>query len=139
MTLSIRQATSEDITAVLNLWQRAAGPSALVDEANDIERLLDTPASPLLVADDGGALVGSIIAAWDGWRGNLYRLAVVPEARSRGVGTRLVRAAETALATHGCRRVTALVHLELGDAGPFWARVGYDHDAEVGRFVRNLV
>jgi hypothetical protein len=31
-----------------------------------------------------------------------------------------------------------LVHLELGDAAPFWSKVGYEHDSEVGRFVRNL-
>jgi len=30
------------------------------------------------------------------------------------------------------------VHLELGTAGPFWSKVGYAHDTEVGRFVRNL-
>jgi len=138
VTVVIRAATTDDVEAVLALWRTAAGPSAMVDEATDIQRLLGRPTSALLVADDGGDLVGSIIAGWDGWRGNLYRVAVVPERRADGLGTRLVREAEAVLATNGCQRVTALVHLELGDAAPFWTKVGYGHDTEVGRFVRNL-
>jgi len=138
VTVEIRKATANDVEAVLALWQRATGPTALVDRADDIERLIRTPTSALLLADDNGELVGSVVAGWDGWRGNLYRVGVAPERRSHGLGTRLVRAAEAALAALGCPRVTALVHLELGDAAPFWNKVGYAHDTEVGRFVRNL-
>ena len=138
MNLEIREATVDDIDAVLTLWRRAAGPSTLVDEAVDINRVVKTTTSSLLVAVDGDVLVGSIIAGWDGWRGNLYRLAVAKDRRTQGLGRRLVAAAEESLAERGCQRVTALVHLELSDAAPFWAKVGYEHDTEVGRFVRNL-
>ena len=129
---------ADDIDAVLTFWRRAAGPSTLVDEAVDINRVVKTTTSSLLLAVDDDVLVGSIIAGWDGWRGNLYRLAVAQDRRAQGLGRRLVAAAEESLAERGCQRVTALVHLELGDAAPFWAKVGYEHDTEVGRFVRNL-
>lgn len=138
MSVEIRKATTQDVEAVLTFWEHAGGPTALVDEADDVRRLIATPASSLLIADDNGELVGSVVAGWDGWRGNLYRVAVAPQRRGHGLGTRLVRAAEAALVANGCPRVTALVHLELGDAAPFWKKVGYAHDTEVGRFVRNL-
>ena len=138
MTVEIREATIADVPAVIDFWSRAAGPSALVDHAEDVERLLETRSATLLLAVDGGHVLGTIIAGWDGWRGNLYRLAVEPERRKQGMATRLVAEAEAALAARGCPRVTALVHLELGDAAPFWSKVGYQHDTEVGRFVRNL-
>ncbi|MBV9410390.1 MAG: GNAT family N-acetyltransferase [Acidimicrobiia bacterium] len=138
MTVEIREATPEEVDAVVDLWQLAAGPSALVDQADDIRRLLATGTSSVLLAYDDGAAVGSIIAGWDGWRGNLYRLAVLPERRNEGIARQLVQKAEKVLTERGCQRVNALVHLELADAAPFWTKVGYAHDTEVGRFVRNL-
>lgn len=138
MTVDIREATSADVDAVLALLQRAAGPTAILGDKISLRRLLEFEGSSLLLAVDDGDIVGSIVAGWDGWRGNLYRLAVVPERRSEGIGTRLVAAAEAALASRGCPRVAAIVHLELGDAAPFWMKVGYEHDTEVGRFMRNL-
>jgi len=138
VNIAVRAATVDDVDAVITFWQDAAGPSALVDQAGDVHRLLAASGSSLLLAEEDGVVVGSIIAGWDGWRGSLYRLAVVPSRRSEGIGRLLVAEAENALRGVGCQRVTALVHLELGDAGPFWTKVGYAHDTEVGRFVRNL-
>jgi GNAT superfamily N-acetyltransferase len=138
VSVAIRAATVDDVDAVITFWQEAAGPSALVDQAEDVQRLLAASGSSLLLAEEDDVVVGSIIAGWDGWRGNLYRLAVSPPRRGHGMGRLLVAEAEKALKGAGCQRVTALVHLELGDAGPFWTRVGYAHDTEVGRFVRNL-
>ena len=138
MTLSIRQATTADADEVVALWHRAAGPTAIVGDVASVRRLLEFDGASLIIAVEGGEIVGTIVAGWDGWRGNLYRVAVLPDWRSRGIGRRLVAEAESFLADRGCPRVTALVHLERGDAAPFWAKVGYEHDTEVGRFVRFL-
>ena len=59
--------------------------------------------------EDAGLIVGAVIAGWDGWRGNIYRLAVDAGHRRRGIGLQLVRAAEQYLHDCGVRRVTALV------------------------------
>jgi predicted N-acetyltransferase YhbS len=138
VSVTCRAATADDVDAVLAVWKEAAGPSALADHRQDIERLLDRAPGSLLMAEDDGEILGTIIAGFDGWRGSLARLAVVPSRRTEGLGRLLVAEAEKALREWGCPRVTALVHLELGDAAPFWSKVGYDHDTEVGRFVRNL-
>lgn len=138
MTAEIRQATANDIDAVVALWHRAAGPTAIVGDVTSARRLLAFDGASLITAVEDGEIVGTIIAGWDGWRGNLYRLAVLQDHRGRGTGSRLVAEAESFLAGVGCPRVTALVHLELGDAAPFWTKVGYAHDTEIGRFVRYL-
>jgi ribosomal protein S18 acetylase RimI-like enzyme len=61
------------------------------------EHILDRPAcggavalrglhpGALLVAEIDGVLAGSLIAAWDGWRGSFYQPAVSPEHRRRGL------------------------------------------------------
>lgn len=124
---------------VLALWeQERSGHASTPDRAEEVERLIaDSPAA-LLVAERNGEIVGALIAAWDGWRGNMYRLAVRDEYRREGIGTTLTRAGEEYLRGCGVRRVTALVAFEDEIAGGFWESAGYPQDHEIGRRVRNL-
>lgn len=135
----MRAAWVADGAAILDLWQRARSTHATTaDRIEDVHRLLaETPGS-LLVADDGGALVGTLIAAWDGWRGNMYRLTVLREHRRRGVGLTLVRAGEEYLRRQGAYRITALVGHQDEIASAFWESAGYPRDVQIGRRVRNL-
>jgi ribosomal protein S18 acetylase RimI-like enzyme len=99
--------------------------------------VVDSPAA-LLVAEREGEIVGALIAGWDGWRGNMYRLAVRDDCRREGVGIALTRAAEDFLRSCGARRVTALVAFDDEVAGGFWDCTGYPLDHEIGRRVRNI-
>ncbi|HSS31732.1 MAG TPA: GNAT family N-acetyltransferase [Solirubrobacterales bacterium] len=90
------------------------------------------------MAEEDGEVVGALIAAWDGWRGNLYRLTVRAERRRIGVGRALVRAGEGSLRRRGAARVTALVAFKDERAAGFWNSVGYPSDQEIGRRVRNI-
>lgn len=125
--------------AVLDLWAQArSGHASTPDRPDDVERLLvDSPAA-LLVAEREGEIVGALIAAWDGWRGNMYRLAVRDGDRREGIGLALTRAGENHLRERGARRVTALVANEDEVAAGFWESAGYPRDREIGRRVRNL-
>ena len=137
----VRPAGRDDIGAVLALWERARSAAASApDTPETVARLLATSPGSLLVAERGadGAIVGALIAAWDGWRGNMYRLAVDPAHRRTGIALALVRAGERHLAALGARRVTALVAHDEPDAVGLWAAAGYARDADIARFVRNL-
>ena len=125
---------------MLALWARARSEHATTaDRAEDIERLLNDTPSALLVAEaEGGTIVGVLIAGWDGWRGNMYRLAVHPDYRRHGIGRRLVAVGEEHLRRLGTRRVTALVGYDDAVAAAFWDAAGYPVDREIGRRVRNL-
>ena len=137
--VTVRRAEPGDVPGVLALWARErSGHASVADSAEDLERLVaDSPAA-LLVAEREGEIVGTLIAAWDGWRGNMYRLAVRNECRREGIGTALTRAGEDYLREHGARRVTALVAFDDEAAGGFWDAAGYPRDREIGRRVRNL-
>jgi ribosomal protein S18 acetylase RimI-like enzyme len=91
-----------------------------------------------LVAQSEGPIVGALIATFDGWRGNMYRLAVLPAHGRRGTARSLVLEGERRLRSVGARRVTALVGHELEGAEAFCSRVGYAPDARTTRFVKML-
>ena len=137
--MTIRSAAPADIPAVLDLWSRArsSGASTRDDEAV-VARLIAVDPDSLLVAEDGGELVGTLIAAWDGWRGNMYRLAVAPQRRREGIGSRLVAAGEQHLRRRGAGRVSALAWREDEPAYELWRATGYEDNVGVARFVRNL-
>jgi ribosomal protein S18 acetylase RimI-like enzyme len=92
----------------------------------------------VLVAELDGDIVGTLIALSDGWRGNMYRLAVLPRYRRRGIARALVDEGERRLRSHGCARVTALVMHEHTWAVEFWHAARYDHDERTVRFVHTL-
>jgi ribosomal protein S18 acetylase RimI-like enzyme len=127
------------VPAVLGLWAEARSEHAsTADRPDDVERLVGDSPAALLVAERGEEIVGALIAGWDGWRGNLYRLAVREGQRRQGIGIALTRAGEEYLRSCGVRRVTALVAFEDNAAGAFWDAAGYLRDQEIGRRVRNL-
>ena len=135
----LRSAGDEDVPAVLELWSLARSEHAITpDRAEDVERLVREMPGSLLVAEDGGRLVGALIAAWDGWRGNMYRLAVHPDHRRHGIALSLVEEGERRLRLKGARRITALVAREDDVAGALWVTAGYAYDEVIGRFVRNV-
>ena len=133
----IRAARPEDIEAVLGLWGAARSAHAVTeDSAERVDALIADGA--LLVAVEDGEVVGAVIAAFDGWRGNFYRLAVAPERRRRGIARALVAAGEERMRALGAPRVTALVAFDDADAGGFWDAAGYPRDPEIGRRVRTI-
>jgi ribosomal protein S18 acetylase RimI-like enzyme len=137
--ITIRRCRHEDAQAVLDLWSRErSGHASATDCLDDLERLIDDSPAALLIAERDGEIVGALIAAWDGWRGNMYRLAVRREHRREGIAVALVRAGEDYLRDRAAHRITALVAFDDEAAGAFWEAAGYPQDREIGRRVRNL-
>jgi ribosomal protein S18 acetylase RimI-like enzyme len=127
------------VPAVLALWESSRSAASVTEDSVEaVSALLDQPGSVLLLAWEGNALVGTLVVGWDGWRGNMYRLAVRSDVRRRGIGSALVEAGHSHLRSLGCRRITALVGAEEDVAGSLWRSAGYSRDDRIDRFVRNL-
>ena len=83
----MRRCRQPDLPAVLGLWAQARSDHASTpDRLADVERLVEDSPAALLVAERSNEIVGALIAAWDGWRGNMYRLAVRHGHRRQGIG-----------------------------------------------------
>jgi ribosomal protein S18 acetylase RimI-like enzyme len=134
----LRECRSEDGGAILELWRQADATPVVTDNADDLRRAVAESRASVLVAEVGGQLVGSVIGTFDGWRGNIYRLAVHPDYRRRGVARALVAEVEKRLGRQGAKRITALVEKDHPLAMRFWEAVGYRVDERIVRRVRNL-
>ena len=135
----IRSASVQDIEAVLDLWSEAGSVPTVSDSPDGLTQLLATDPQALLVAELDGLLAGSLVAAWDGWRGSFYRLAVAPAHRRAGLATMLLREGERRLRERGAIRLTAIVADDEDGAMAFWRAAGYERQQNRARFVRHLI
>jgi ribosomal protein S18 acetylase RimI-like enzyme len=135
---TIRTARKDDLSAVLELWREAEATPSLTDSLDGLNALMREASATLLVAIADGRIVGSIIGGWDGWRGNIYRLAVAPAHRRKGIARDLVREINRALFAKGAHRISALVEHEHAWAVNFWDSMrdlGYERDPRLIRYI----
>ncbi|HET8530947.1 MAG TPA: GNAT family N-acetyltransferase [Methylomirabilota bacterium] len=137
MAVVIRPCRPDEGPALLDLWHHADASPSPTDTPEQVDQVIQDAAASVLVAVDDDLLVGSIIGGWDGWRGNLYRLAVLPSYRRRGVARALVAAAEERLAARGALRVSALVEHDHPWAVGFWDSI-YEPDPRMIRYVKKV-
>jgi ribosomal protein S18 acetylase RimI-like enzyme len=91
-----------------------------------------------LVVTIDDQIIGSVIGGWDGWRGNIYRLAVTPQHRRKGIGRRLVAEIGAQLFAKGATRLSALVENEHQWAMDFWdsvSELGFERDPKFARYI----
>jgi len=131
-------ASAGDIRELIEFWAGAGeNDSRPTDTPEAVERLLARDADSLVVARLDGRVVGTVIAGYDGWRAHLYRLAVAPDQRRRGIGRELMQRAEARLAAFGVSRFDAMVlaHNDLGRS--LWTSLGYTEQDDWRRWVRS--
>jgi ribosomal protein S18 acetylase RimI-like enzyme len=136
--LRIRAATPEDLDTVLAFWKVAAEGTSISDDRDGVGRLVAHDPEALILAEDDGELVGTVIAGFDGWRCHLYRLAVHPGRRRRGIGSALLAAAEERFVRLGGRRSDAMV-LRRNETGQHaWRAAGYELQEQWRRWAKPL-
>ncbi|KAB8157080.1 GNAT family N-acetyltransferase [Streptomyces sp. 3MP-14] len=134
----VRPAGPGDVERVLAFWRLAAEGASVSDDVAGVAGLVARDPEALLLAECEGELVGTVIAGFDGWRCHLYRLAVAPEWRRRGVATLLLDAAERRFLALGGRRADAMVLRRNALAHRAWAANGYGPQADWERWVKPL-
>jgi ribosomal protein S18 acetylase RimI-like enzyme len=124
--MEIRPYKESDEAAVAALWREVFGdaPAHNVPE-EDIRRKLAVQRELFLVAEEGGEVVGTALAGYDGHRGWVYYVAVKPAFRRRGVGAALMARVEEDLRVMGCPKLNLQVRASNREAVAFYERLGY--------------
>ena len=125
--VAIRSFREADRAQLVQLWSELFpddsprnAPARLIDGA-----LAVRPES-LLVAELDAVVVGAVIAGFDGVRGWIYHLSVVPAHRRRGIGTGLMRAAEATLRARGCPKINLQVRATNQSVVAFYRALGFE-------------
>jgi ribosomal protein S18 acetylase RimI-like enzyme len=116
----------QDREAVIQLWQEVFDyTSAHNAPAFSIDRKIAVHDGLFFVATADGAVIGTIMAGYDGHRGWIYSLAVAPESRGHGIGTALMRYAEAALLERGCPKINLQVTETNAAIVSFYQKLGF--------------
>ena len=126
MSIEIRAFELPDTEAVVSLWQQTGLTRPWNNPYQDISRKLSVQPDLFLVAVEDRAVVGTVMAGYDGHRGWLYYLASAPERRGEGIARKLVAEAEELLTEMGCPKVQLMVRPENGIAQGFYDALGYE-------------
>ncbi|MCC2981157.1 GNAT family acetyltransferase [Sphingomonas sp. IC4-52] len=126
MPPSIRAATSADEAAVTALWRACDLVVSHNDPAADFRFALAGPASMVLVGEEGGRIIGSVMVGHDGHRGWLYYLAAMPERQGHGIGRAMVEAGERWLQDRGVPKVQLMIRPTNVGVAQFYERLGYE-------------
>jgi ribosomal protein S18 acetylase RimI-like enzyme len=138
VAVEIRSVRPDEFGDILSFWRTATEVASSTDDMDGLTALHRFDPEALIVAAENKTILGTLIVAFDGWRGSFYRLAVQPEDRGRGIGRALVREGESRLIGRGCRRVSLYAVLAHEAAISFWKAVGYTQDGADTRFVTDL-
>lgn len=126
MGVRVKPASAADREAEVALWHSAGLTRPWNDPGSDFDLALRNPTSAILLARDETAIIGSVMAGFDGHRGWVYYLATQPQSLTRGIGRKLMYAAEQWLIAHGCQRVRLMVRTDNAAALEFYEAIGYE-------------
>ena len=133
---NVREATLDDVGALLDMmepfnaferipWRRAAAEQPL-------RTLLSEPSLGVVgIVEEGSRSLGYFVVTWNydlEWNGRdafLTELFLVPEARGRGLGRKLLAEAEIVAKRHGAHALHLMVRPENERAYGLYLRAGY--------------
>lgn len=136
----IRTMTMEDYDEVFRLWLATEGMGlrSLDDSREGISLFLKRNPETSFVAWEDERLVGVILCGHDGRRGYIYHTVVKKECRRRGIATRLIDAAVTALQKEGITRVCLNVMEKNEQGKAFWRNRGWEKKDFLGFYSKSI-
>jgi predicted N-acetyltransferase YhbS len=127
MRFTITSYAARHFDGVDALWREAFPDDAPRNRAAAaIAKGLAVRPELMLVAEDNGQVIGTVLAGYDGYRGWLYRVAVLKSHQRSGVGAALVREAEARLRALGCSKINLQIRGSNHAVEGFYRRLGFD-------------
>ena len=125
-SLEIRLFEEVDEARVVALWQQGGLRRSWNDPHLDIARKQAASDGLFLVAEMDGEVVGTLMAGYDGHRGSINYVGVLPSHRKIGIGRALMSEAERRLLERGCPKINLQIRTENLEAVEFYRRLGYE-------------
>ena len=137
--VSIGSFQESDREGVVTLWRTVFPGDPPWNEPNAmIDAKLSVQPELFFVAAARRQVVGTAMGGYDGHRGWVYVVAVLPERRRQGIAARLMASVETALAHKGCVKLNLQVRATNTVVVSFYEALGYGREERVSMGKRLL-
>ncbi len=123
--MKIRKFQEKDRASLIELWKTVFPddpphnePSKVIEAKLAVDELI-------FIAESNNEIVGTSMAGYDGHRGWLYAVAVLPEHRRSGTGSLLIKHAIQCLKELGCIKVNLQIRSTNTDVAAFYKSLGF--------------
>ncbi len=128
----VRPFESRDRDHVVHILRRVFDdPRGWNAPDNAIARKLKMQDGLFFVSEFEEQIVGTVMAGFDGVRGWIYSLAIVPEFRRRGYASQLMNFAEGVLRDRGCKKLNLQVRSSNDSVVQFYQKLGFEVENRV--------
>ena len=106
---NFRKFRKSDSEKVIQLWKKCKLIVPWNDPLKDINRKLSIKDNLFIIGEINKNIIASAMAGYDGHRGYIYYLAVLPEYQKKGIGSSLLSIVEKKLLHLGCPKINLFV------------------------------
>ncbi len=123
---------SKHRSQVVGLWQHVFGYEAAHNDPElVIDKKIENKDRLFFVAEKEQKVIGTVMAGYDGHRGWIYSIAVLPFCQKQGIGSDLLTFAENKLTSLGCLKINLQILEENEAVKGFYLRNGYEIEKRV--------
>jgi ribosomal protein S18 acetylase RimI-like enzyme len=136
-SLRVRNFRMDDYRKVRALWKASGLEVRPGDGRQEIQLKIKRDPELFLVAEVNGEVIASVMGAWDGRRGWIYHLGVLPAFQRKGIAKRLVGEVERRMKAKGVVKVNASIYKWNKRSLAFFKAIGYEADTKtvhVGKY-----
>ena len=132
--MSIRGITASDIPSAAALLAELGYPTTEAELGERLKAIAANPDDAVLIAEGEGNILGLVsvhsfeMIHRSGRLGRITSLVVAASARGRGLGTKLLAAAENHLRANGCVKLEVTSGEQRSSAHDFYATNGYKEE-----------
>jgi ribosomal protein S18 acetylase RimI-like enzyme len=123
--MKIRKFEKSDTEQVVKIWEECGLFHSPNDPYQEIRNKSEFQPDLFLVGDINGVPIATIMIGYEGRRGWINSLAVLPEFRGRGYGEKLVRHALDVLHKLGAPKVNLLIRPTNSKVRAFYEKLGF--------------
>ncbi len=124
--LHVRAIGDADVANVISLWEVCGLVRAWNNPKKDIAFARRKSESDVLVGEQDGQIVASVMVGHDGHRGIVYYVSVAPDCQGKGFGHQIMKAAEEWLRERDVWKMNLLIRQGNEKVQAFYESLGYE-------------
>ncbi len=133
MAFDVRSLSPKDYDDIISVWDRAELPYKKKgrDSKWEIERQLSSDSTIFRGCYVKDKLVGVVIGTYDGRKGYINRLAVIPELQRKGFSKALIRELERVFQERGIKVIEVLIDDHSPESKMLFENLGYKPHGDI--------